>query len=87
MGDWCLSVSVHCVVDNLKSKICFSVWNLILAKYFRSLIESHAAGCTGLYDESGASCDPSRVTCNSCGQKFGQENYKQHSRYCGEVAV
>ena len=53
--------------------------------FFRSVIESHAAQCAGLYDDD--TCDPSRVTCNMCGQKFGQENILQHTRYCGEVVV
>ena len=53
----------------------------------RSVIENHAAQCIGLYETDGSTCDPSRVTCTACGQKFGHENYKQHSQYCGEVVV
>ena len=53
----------------------------------RSVIEEHAATCSGLYEGEGGTCDPTRVTCAACGQKFGQENIKQHTQYCGEVAV
>merc|ERR1711963_19519 len=58
-------------------------------QFEKSVIESHAAQCAGLYDDDTGqgTCDPSRVTCNMCGQKFGQENILQHSRYCGEVVV
>ena len=53
----------------------------------RSVIEEHAATCSGLYEGEGGTYDPTRVTCEACGQKFGQENIKQHTQYCGEVAV
>jgi len=58
-------------------------------QFEKSVIESHAAQCAGLYDDDSGqgTCDPSRVTCNMCGQKFGQENILQHTRYCGEVVV
>ena len=38
------------------------------------MIEEHAATCSGLYEGEGGTCDPTRVTCEACGQKFGQEN-------------
>jgi len=61
-------------------------------QFEKSVIEGHAAQCKGLYDNEKGTCDPSRVTCHTCGQIFGQENFLQHSKLCRcsrerEVAV
>jgi len=61
-------------------------------QFEKSVIESHASQCKGLYDSEKGTCDPSRVTCHTCGQIFGQENFLQHSKLCRcsrerEVAV